>query len=135
MPQTSPPAGKLLEVVTYLEMIDRPIGVGISTPRAGTNLERVIDPPLESYRALMRLIGEPWMWWERLSLDDATLTAVLSDPETDLNLLKLDGETAGILELDWRQPGEVEIAFFGLIPDAIGRGLGRYLMTSALDRA
>jgi GNAT superfamily N-acetyltransferase len=39
------------------------------------------------------------------------------------------------VELDRRVDGEVEIAYFGLMPDYIGRGLGPALLGWALERA
>ena len=42
---------------------------------------------------------------------------------------------AGYVELDRRVEGEVEIAYFGLVPDCIGRGLGSALLDWALERA
>jgi GNAT superfamily N-acetyltransferase len=44
-------------------------------------------------------------------------------------------EEAGLLELDFREAGQCEIAFFGLIPSAIGKGLGSFLMREAIARA
>jgi hypothetical protein len=45
------------------------------------------------------------------------------------------GAVAGILELDFREGDACELAFFGLVPDAAGRGLGRALMAEAIRRA
>ena len=42
---------------------------------------------------------------------------------------------AGYFELDRRKPGECELGFFGLMPDFIGRGLGRWLLEKAVDAA
>jgi ribosomal protein S18 acetylase RimI-like enzyme len=44
-----------------------------------------------------------------------------------------DGAVAGFFELD-PGAGEVEIAIFGLLPEATGRGLGGHLLTAALRR-
>jgi GNAT superfamily N-acetyltransferase len=40
-----------------------------------------------------------------------------------------------MLELDFRTGGQAEIAFFGLIPGATGKGFGKWLMRRALQRA
>jgi ribosomal protein S18 acetylase RimI-like enzyme len=45
------------------------------------------------------------------------------------------GEDVGLLELDFRTPGECELAFLGLLPEAIGRGAGRLLVETAIERA
>jgi len=41
----------------------------------------------------------------------------------------------GLLELDFRVPDECELAYFGLVADRVGQGLGRGLMREVLARA
>ena len=43
-----------------------------------------------------------------------------------------DGRDVGMLELDFREPGECELAFVGLIPELSGKGHGRWLLAEAL---
>ena len=50
-------------------------------------------------------------------------------------VLHVRGVPAGYVELDRRIEDEVEIAYFGLVPDFIGRGLGPALLGWALERA
>ena len=40
-----------------------------------------------------------------------------------------------MLELDFREPGECELAFIGLIPELSGKGHGRWLLAEAVRRA
>ncbi len=129
------PRGQLRETVTYLEMR---APVARTAPRRlpdGLILERVPRPGLAFYRHLQRTIGEPWLWRDRLRLDDAGLAAILHDPRNELRVARAGNAVAGMLELDWRQPGEVEIGFLGVVPQWIGRGLGGALMDEALRRA
>ena len=44
-------------------------------------------------------------------------------------------QDVGLLELDFRVPGECELTFLGLTPECTGQGLGRALMQQAIDRA
>ena len=46
-----------------------------------------------------------------------------------------DGEDAGYAELEQPSDGNVEIAYFGLLPEAIGRGLGRWWLAQVLAEA
>jgi GNAT superfamily N-acetyltransferase len=46
-----------------------------------------------------------------------------------------DGTEVGMAELDRSRPGQVEISFFGLYAEAIGKGFGRPFMDALLDRA
>jgi GNAT superfamily N-acetyltransferase len=50
-------------------------------------------------------------------------------------VLRSDAEDAGLLELDFRMPGECEVSFFGVTTKFIGTGAGRWLMNQALVRA
>lgn len=47
----------------------------------------------------------------------------------------IDGVPARYAELDRRVPHEVEIAYFGLMPEFIGKGFGQYLLHWTVRRA
>nr|WP_212769805.1 GNAT family N-acetyltransferase [Thalassovita mangrovi] len=127
------PAGHLAAVVTHLEMTVRP------DPRpehdAGLSLRRVDAPDPDWYRALYQRVGEDWLWFSRLTMPEAELQAILNDPKNHVYVLEKDGEEAGLLELDFRQENDCELAFFGLTPGAIGGGAGRWMMNRAIELA
>ncbi|MFP5076667.1 GNAT family N-acetyltransferase [Rhizobium sp. YIM 134829] len=125
------PPGMIATVVTCLEMRARPVLSGSPLP-AGLRLTRAFDPALSEYRALFRRIGEDWLWTSRLEMSDAALGAILTDPKVELFVLSNDRGPIGMLELDFRVDGEGEIAFFGLVGDAVGAGAGRLMMDQAL---
>jgi GNAT superfamily N-acetyltransferase len=52
-----------------------------------------------------------------------------------LFIAESDGVELGMAELDRSNLGQVEISFFGLYEEAIGKGLGRSFMGALLDRA
>ena len=87
------------------------------------------------YRRLYTAVGGPWHWRDRLAWDDATLAAHLASPDIAVFELLESDETAGYFELRRSRPDEVEIAYFGLVPDFIGRGLGGALLTEAVREA
>lgn len=129
------PAGKIANVVTCLEMRERPQARPVPPADAALRVDRWETPELAAYRALFREIGEEWMWFSRLVMPDDQLSAILGDPDVHVYALK-DGERrVGLLELDFRTPGECELTFFGLVTDAIGQGAGRILMNTAIDKA
>ena len=66
---------------------------------------------------------------------DEEITRYLSDAALELWLLKEGRAPAGYFELRKHEDGAVEVAYFGLLPHAIGRGLGKYLLTRAVQRA
>ena len=103
--------------------------------RAGYSL-RVIDPgDLAGYRRLFRKVGEDLMWFSRLIMPDEKLRSILGHPEVQSFGLYHDTTAIGVLELDFRDMPNCELAFFGLSRDAIGSGLGRALMNLAIEKA
>jgi len=127
--------GRLECVVTYLEMRAPPRHPNILAGRHKIALMRAEHPTISFYRYLYDTIGEPWLWWERRALDDEALAAIIHDPKVDIFVLYYDGVPAGYAELDDRVAHQIEIAYFGLIPEFVGRGLGAYLLGWALDEA
>jgi GNAT superfamily N-acetyltransferase len=125
--------GELAAVVTFLEMLQRP---AIHLPSSPLQLRRIEQPSLEAYRDLFRLVGSPWLWFSRLIMADDTLAAIIHDPKVELFVIDDEaGRSAGILELDYRQAGECELAFIGLVPELAGKGHGRWLLAEAITRA
>ena len=129
------PPGKLETVVTYLEMTERPAARPIPPPPAGARLDRVETPDVAFYRFLYDTIGEDWLWIDRRKLADAELGAIIGDARVEVHVLTVAGETAGYVELDRRAPPDVEIAYLGVMPGFIGRGLGRFLLARAVGLA
>ena len=62
--------------------------------------------------------GEPWLWFSRLELDDAALSTIIHDPQVRIwAVLDRYGIEVGILELDFRESSQCEIAFSGWFPN------------------
>jgi GNAT superfamily N-acetyltransferase len=127
--------GRIASVVTALQMTARPPRRPVPSGPDRFVVQRVARPDLGWYRDLFRRVGTPWLWFSRLRMDDAALAAILHDPAVEVSTLRVDGRDEGLLELDFGTPGEVEIVFFGLTPELVGRGAGRLLMDTALERA
>ena len=127
------PDGELAAVVTYLEMRSPPDHV---IPSTTLSLNRVEVPQPEHYKRLFRQIGSPWLWFSRLILDDAHLAAIIQHPKVELDAVIDDaGREVGMIELDFREPGECELSFIGLLPELSGQGHGRWLLAEAVRRA
>jgi GNAT superfamily N-acetyltransferase len=95
----------------------------------------VRDPDVVWYRGLFRRVGEEWLWYSRLVMPLPALSAILASPDNEVYALDAAGIDEGLLELDFRAPGQCELAFFGLTRAVRGRGAGRWLMNRALERA
>lgn len=121
--------------VTYLEM--RSPGQRLAAPgwAEPVTIQRAERPTISFYRYLYDTVGSDWDWYERRRLSDDGLAAIVHDDAVEVYVLYVRGVPAGYVELDRRVEGEVEIAYFGLVPDYIGRGLGPALLDWALERA
>jgi GNAT superfamily N-acetyltransferase len=134
MTLTAVPAGHVAAIVTSLEMLERPRPKPL--PASDLRLARWAQPSPDKYRTLFRRVGEPWLWFSRLVMGDAELLAVIGDPAVQVfAVVDPAGIEVGMLELDFRQAGACELAFFGLVPELAGRGHGRWLMGQALALA
>lgn len=123
-------AGELAAVVTFLEMRKQPANEPVHSPY---RLHRVERPSVSAYRELFRLVGSPWLWFSRLIMDDAELSAIIQHPHVELFAARDEtGRDVGMVELDFREQGECELAFIGLIAELSGKGHGRWLLAEAL---
>jgi GNAT superfamily N-acetyltransferase len=122
-------------VITYLEMWAPRTQLPRPAPRPDLEIRRAWRPTVSFYRYLYAAVGEPWSWTDRRRLNDAALAAILNDPRVDVNVLWLGGVPAGYAELDRRAPPDIELGYFGLMPEFIGQGLGGYLLDWAIHHA
>lgn len=124
-------------VVTYLEMMAPPSHKLPTQPPPDLKLAllRAEAPTVAFYRYLYNCVGEPWFWIDRRVLDDATLEAIISDPRVEIYVLYVGGTPAGYVELDRRPAPDINIAYLGLMPGVVGKGLGRFLVNWAVEAA
>lgn len=128
------PAGRIATVVTSLEMFARPQTLTERVDK-GFALNRAIRPDSIWYRDLFSRVGQDWLWFSRLLMGDGELRQILDDPLVEIYSLRSPSGDGGLLELDFRNPDECELSFFGLVPALLGKGAGRWLMNQALDIA
>lgn len=131
---TDLPPGKLANIVTYLEMRTPPPDAAAPTT-SDFAVRRLNQPDLGWYRQLYRAIGENWLWFSRLRLPDDELRAILHDPAIDIYVLSHTGADVGLLEFDRRHMPDIEISFFGVTQEMIGKGAGRALLQHCLPLA
>lgn len=126
--------GMVATIVTHLEMLDRPRPAPI--PAAPLRLVRWKTPDPDAYRTLFRRVGEPWLWFSRLVMPDATLRAIIHHPDVEVYAVTDPrGAEVGLLELDFRSAPDCELSFFGLAPGLTGKGFGQWLMAQAKSLA
>jgi len=116
---------------TYLEMRSRPRTQPVALP-PGCAVERWENPGTADYRELFTAVGGAWGWSGRLIMTEEECRAVIQATTTEIHRLCSAGSTAGFVELDRSVSGQAEIAYFGLLPGFIGKGLGKFLLDRAI---
>lgn len=120
--------------VTFLRMDHAPEETGAPLP-PGATVVHARRCTVAFYRYLYHTVGHDYVWWLRRTLPDRDLAAILRDPGVSIHVLYQDGEPAGFYELDRRNRPFINLAYFGLMPHAIGHGLGRAFLRHAVDTA
>ena len=124
---------ELAAVVTFLEMRERPDSPAPASP---LSLNRIEQPDVDEYRRLFRLVGARWLWFSRLIMPDGDLCEIIRNSEVELYAVADDaGAEVGMVELDFREEGQCELAFLGLVRELSGQGHGRWLLAEAVSRA
>jgi GNAT superfamily N-acetyltransferase len=126
---------KLSSVITYLEMTERPASPTPTRPALPIALMRAVDMPVSFYRYLYDTIGEDWLWYERRIIDDEALAEIIHDPKVEVFVLYVNGAPGGYGELDRKSDEVIDLDYFGLLPEFIGRGLGRFFLRWLVDQA
>lgn len=119
--------------VTYLEMRAPPQGAHPPPPALpGFALIRAEDPPARWFLHLYDSVGADHEWTDWRRRPEADLAAFITGPDVSIYTVMMQGWTAGFFMLDWREPGTAELSYFGLAPEARGRGLSKWLLAEAL---
>jgi GNAT superfamily N-acetyltransferase len=126
---------RLPTVVTFLEMRARPSAIPPPQPKGKIALLRAQRPPVHFYRYLYDTIGTDYHWVDRKRLNDLQLASILAEERLELYVLYVDGCPAGMAEIDFRDVSTANLAYFGLMPDYIGRKLGYFFLYHAAVNA
>jgi len=133
---TSPQRGMKQKsvTVTYLEQTEKTL-LHAPVPNAKIALLRIENPPIHYYRYLYKTVGEPYNWVSRALYNDEQLSHIITNPKVHIYVLYINGVPGGFTEIDGRHEKIPEIKFFGLAPEFIGKGFGRYFFNQAIDIA
>ena len=104
-------------------------------PATAVSIIRAEVPSPELSRYLYTSVGGDWYWTDRLGWTWRQWHDYLEQPGVETWVVYLRGTPAGYIELDGHTPGQVEIAYFGLLPAFAGHGIGGHLLTVGLRHA
>ena len=129
------PAGLHATIETSLErrmsprLKDHPLPAGFSFVQPNP-----VD--LDTFKRLYRAVGDPWLWFGRLTRPDEDIRSILTAPTTTLRYLLDPGQSpVGLFEAQQQGKETLEVTYFGLIPSATGQRLGPILMEHGLAAA
>jgi GNAT superfamily N-acetyltransferase len=98
-------------------------------------IERAVKCPASFFRFLYAEVGRYYHWVDRLEWTDEQIRSHLARDAVSLWVMYCCGAPAGYFELERHEDGSTEIAYFGLLSECLGRGLGRHLLTEAVTQA
>ncbi len=126
------PVTRIGVTVTFLRMAERPAAPARALPQ-DTALLRVQHCSVPFYRYLYAAVGGPHAWWLRRIMPDDQLGLLLANPLVSIHVLYRGAEPAGFFELDGRGRPDTNLSYFGLMPWAVGTGLGTAFLRAAVD--
>lgn len=121
--------------IYFLEMNDQAEFRGSSRSHPDAVIQRAEVPNPEFNRFLYSAVGGEWHWHERLRWSYTQWMQWLDRPEQETWVAYVRGTPAGYIDLERQPTGSVEIAYFGLLPQFIGQGLGGQLLSFGIQRA
>jgi GNAT superfamily N-acetyltransferase len=119
----------------YLEMADPSMLRPSRASGQDLRVWRAEVPCPELNRFLYTAVGGDWYWIDRLSWTYDRWLSYVNRPELETWIGYVAGTPAGYYELELQTEGNVEIAYFGLLTQFVGRGIGGELLTRAVERA
>jgi len=129
------PASTIEVTRTYLEMRDPSQLRAAKLDDPAIKIEHQHDCSVDLFRMLYVEVGKNYHWVDRLPWTDAEIRVYLAQSEISVWLMTYEKETAGYFELRKCEDGATEIAYFGVMPQFIGRGLGKHLLSCAVEQA
>lgn len=119
--------------VTHLHMTERPAAPGLVPD--GLTLARCEAPPPWWFLALYDAVGRDYRWTDMHDVPEPDLRERLEHPRVELWALMGGGWPRGFFLLDGRGRPATDLAYFGLVPEAVGQGWSRWFLGSAVHRA
>jgi GNAT superfamily N-acetyltransferase len=120
---------------THLELRDRESLRPARPPVEAVELVPRRPISAVEYLELYSLVGELWLWRDRLVWTHDELERYLASADVYIWSVHVRGVTAGYFELRRHADRTVEVMYFGLAAPFIGRGIGGWLLTRAVEES
>lgn len=122
-------------LVTYLEMTKPPSEVPVSAPLSDVSISKESKIDLDLYLHFQEKVGGDYHWVERLKMPRDEVRQIIHSPNAEIFVLRCADEYAGFCEFNLQELPDLELKFFGLMPQYIGRGLGKYFLSQMIAHA
>ncbi len=120
--------------IWYLEMKKKPERL-LSLDGIPYQMVHMKNVDVEEYLSLYKEVGKGLTWFARLMMTPAEVLEIINHQETYLYfLMDKNNKACGILEMQCHNK-EMEIVYFGIIESEYGKGLGKKLMSFAIELA
>ena len=120
-------------VVTYLEMEACPTYDWPHLPLGSSAaLLKAEKPPVWWFLTLYDAVGRDYAWEDIHEWEHQALTDWLQADKMALYTLLEHGWPQGFFLLEDHGEGVIDLAYFGMVPEAIGKGLGGWLLKTAV---
>ncbi len=119
---------------TFLEMTEQS-QARFSDRERRLEIRQAKKPCPELSRFFYTTVGADWGWWDRLDWDRSRWLTHASRSDLTTWIDHHRGNPAGYFELIQHPKNEVEILSFGLLPTILGQGLGKELLSAAIECA
>jgi GNAT superfamily N-acetyltransferase len=123
-----------LDVTSYYLGQTSPSDLKAKPPKDAVEIKQVEIPLPELNRFFYVTVGRDWYWIDRLGWRYEEWKNWADRPELQTWVLYVQGTPAGYVELEKRQH-TVNLVYFGLLPQFIGKGVGGYFLSKATKRA
>jgi len=125
----------MAEITVWHLKMDSPDDLRRKSDSRGMSVQESKVKQYRVNRFLYQLVGDEWQWKDKL---DWTVEQWRSYSEND-NLrtwtAMVEGSIAGYFELKKHDHRSTELAYFGLAPPFVGKGMGGYFLTEAVSEA
>ena len=118
--------------VTYLEMNNRPSFDWPKSLKLKLNILKAENIPSWYFLFVYKQVGKKYYWTDWLDKTEKELNNFVNDKNVIFYTLIKDGWPAGFFMLDYRVNKICNLSFLGLVEEAIGLGLGKYLLQTAI---
>ncbi len=122
-------------VTTYYLEMNAPSELVAKSDANGLTIIECEESQFQFNRFLYQFIGGAWEWTDKLAWSDEQWKELVESDAHRTFVAYFNGAIAGYFELYRPNDREVEILYFGLAEQFIGKGMGGYLLSQAIESA